>query len=135
MHFDYLHVGKSGPQASQGLPEDGGFRYILVIMHDLSNFVSMETVVVCTAEATAESLLTWCKPLVVPRVWVSDAATQFKNAILTRLREALCKVTGRRHRVSPCRSAYFASPWWLLTLSLVDAVEKQLYYSQSRYGI
>ena len=46
-----------------------------------------------------------------------------------------CKVTGRRHRVSPCRSAYFASPWWLLTLSLVDAVEKQLYCSQSRDGI
>ena len=40
VHFDYLHVGESGPQASQGLPEDGGFRYILVIMHDLSNFVS-----------------------------------------------------------------------------------------------
>ena len=35
----------------------------------------------------------------------------------------------RRHRVSPCRSAYFASPWWLLTLDLVDVVEKQLYYS------
>ena len=30
----------------------------------------------------------------------------------------ICKVTGRRHRVSPCRSAYFASPWWLLTLDL-----------------
>ena len=30
----------------------------------------------------------------------------------------LCKVTGRRHRVSPCRSAYFASPWRLLTLNL-----------------
>ena len=29
-----------------------------------------------------------------------------------------CKVTGRKHRVSPCRSAYFASPWWLLTLDL-----------------
>ena len=29
-----------------------------------------------------------------------------------------CKVTGRRHRVSPCRSAYFSSPWWLLTLDL-----------------
>ena len=26
-----------------------------------------------------------------------------------------CKETGLRHRVSPCRSAYFASPWWLLT--------------------
>ena len=29
-----------------------------------------------------------------------------------------CKVTWRRHRVSPCRSAYFACPWWLLTLDL-----------------
>ena len=28
-----------------------------------------------------------------------------------------CKETGLRHRVSPCRSAYFASPWWLLTLA------------------
>ena len=46
-----------------------------------------------------------------------------------------CKVTWWRHGVSPCRSAYFASPWWLLTLDLVDVVEKQLYYSQSRDGI
>ena len=89
MHFDYLYVGESGPQASQGLSEDGGFRYILVIMDDLSNFVSMEPVEVCTAEATAASLLTWCKTLAVPRVWVSDTSTHFKNAILTRLREAL----------------------------------------------
>ena len=27
VHFDYLYVGESGPQASQGLSEDGGFRY------------------------------------------------------------------------------------------------------------
>ena len=30
----------------------------------------------------------------------------------------VCKVTVRRHRVSPCRSAYFASPWRILTLNL-----------------
>ena len=29
-----------------------------------------------------------------------------------------CEVTGRRCRVSPCRSTYYASPWWLLTLGL-----------------
>ena len=46
---DFLYVGESAPQASQGLSEDGGFRYILVIMDDLSNFVSMEPVEVCTA--------------------------------------------------------------------------------------
>ena len=57
VHFDYLHVGESGPQASQGLPEDGGFRYILVIMDNLSNLVSMEPEEVCTAEATAASFL------------------------------------------------------------------------------
>ena len=61
VHFYDLHVGESGPQASQGSPEDGGFRYILVNMDDLSNFVSMEPVEVCTAEATSASLLTWCK--------------------------------------------------------------------------
>ena len=82
-------MGESGPQDSQGLSEDIGFRYILVIMDNLSNFVSMEPVEVCTAEATAASLLTWCKALGVPRVWVSDTATHFKNSILTRLREAL----------------------------------------------
>ena len=32
--------------------------------------------------------------------------------------DAICEVTGRRHRVSPCRSAYFASPWRLLALNL-----------------
>ena len=69
VHFDYLYVGESGPQASQGLSEDGGFQYILVIMDDLNNFVSMEPVEVCTAVATAASSLTWCKTLGVPRVW------------------------------------------------------------------
>ena len=81
-----MYVGGSGPEASQGLSEDCGFRYILVIMDDLRNFVSMEPVEVCTAEETAASVLTWCKTLGVPRVWVNDTATHFKNAILTRLR-------------------------------------------------
>ena len=53
----------------------------LGFMDDLSIFVLMEPVVVCTAEATAESLLKWFKTLGVPRVWVSDIATHFKNAI------------------------------------------------------
>ena len=89
VHFDYLYVGQSGPLASQGLSEAGGFRYILVIMDDLSNYVCLEPVEVCTAESTAAALLNWCKTLGVPRVWVSDTATHFKNAIMIRLREAL----------------------------------------------
>ncbi|CAM9575818.1 unnamed protein product, partial [Sphacelaria rigidula] len=89
VYFDFLYVGESGPLASQGLSADAGFRCILVIMDDLSNFVALEPVAVCTAESTAASLLNWCKTLGVPRVWVRYTATHFKNAILARLREAL----------------------------------------------
>ena len=63
VHFDYLYVGESGPLASQRLSEDGGYRYILVLMDDLSNFVCLEPVAVCTAEFTAASLLNWCSTL------------------------------------------------------------------------
>ena len=57
VHFDYLYVGDSGPLASHGLSEEAGFRYILVIMDDPSNFVTLEPVAVCTAEVTAASLV------------------------------------------------------------------------------
>ena len=67
--------------------------------------------------------------------FISKPSVRFFGGDVALVHKYLCKVTGRRHRVSPCRSAYFAGPWWLLTLSLVDAVEKQLYYSQSRDGI
>ena len=67
VHFDYLYVGESGPLASQGLSEEAGFRYILVIMDDLSKFVSLEPVAVCTAESTAACLLNWCKTLGLPK--------------------------------------------------------------------
>ena len=48
VHFDFLYVGSSGPEGSKGLPEEDGFRYILVIMDDLSNFVSLEPAEACT---------------------------------------------------------------------------------------
>ena len=38
VHFDFLYVGSSGPEGSEGLPEEDGFRYILVIMDDLNSF-------------------------------------------------------------------------------------------------
>ena len=110
VHYDYLHVGESGPQASHGWAKAGRFRYILVIMDDLSNFVLMEPVEVCTTEVTAASLLTWCKIFGVPRVWVSDTTTHFKNAILTRLREALRVDHQFAVAYSPCPKAR-ASGW------------------------
>ena len=46
-----------------------------------------------------------------------------------------CEVTGRRHRVCPCRSSYFASPWRLLTLNLRRRSREAAIFSQSRDAI
>ena len=48
----------------------------------------------------------------------SEIKTSPPSSIDRPVSGAPCKVTGRRHRVSPCRSAYFASPWRSLTLNL-----------------
>ena len=58
-------------------------------MDDLSNFVSLEPAEVCTVEVTVKHLLNLCKTMGVPRVWMSDTATQFKNRVIAQLSDAL----------------------------------------------
>ena len=41
---------------------------------------------------------------------VGEIRARLQNGKVHKPNDAMCKVTGRRHRVSPCRSAYFASP-------------------------
>ena len=66
--YDFLYVGSSGPEGSEGLPEEDGFRYMLVIMDDLSNFVSLVPAEACTAEVTAKHLLN-CTCSIGARLW------------------------------------------------------------------
>ena len=42
VHFGYIYVGASGPLGNDGLDEDRGYRYILVVMDDMSNWVLLE---------------------------------------------------------------------------------------------
>ena len=58
-------------------------------MDDLSNFVSLEPAEACTTDVTAKHLLNWCKTMGVPRMWVSDTATHFKNRVIAQLSDAL----------------------------------------------
>ena len=83
-----------------------GFRYILVIMDDLSNFVSLEPTEACTAEVTAKHLLNWCKTMGVPRVWVSDTTTHFKNRVISQLSDA-------QRRPSVCCGLHPVIQWYL----------------------
>ena len=59
LHFDYLYVGDSGPLDKDGLDEGDRFKYMLVIMDDLNNFVWLEPTELCTAASTAKHLLRW----------------------------------------------------------------------------
>ena len=50
-----------GALGKDGLDEGDGFKYILVMMDGLSNFVWLEPTESCTAASTAKHLLRWCK--------------------------------------------------------------------------
>ena len=89
VHFDYLHVEASGPLGDEGLDEDGGYQYILVMMDDMSNRVWREPTEACTARLTAQHLLTWCNIIGVPEVWVSNTASHFKNQMMAALEKSL----------------------------------------------
>ena len=54
-----------------------------------SNWVWLEPTGACTARLTAQHLLTWCKVLGVPDVFVSDTASHFKNHMMVELEKAL----------------------------------------------
>ena len=57
LHLDYLYIGDSGPLGKDGLNDEDGFKYIFVMIHDLSNFVWLELTESCTAASTAKYLL------------------------------------------------------------------------------
>ena len=89
VHFDYLHVGTREPLGDGGLNEDEGYRYIPVIMDDKSNWVWLELTEACTARLTAKHLLTWCKIIEAPEMWVSDTASHFKIKKMVALEKSL----------------------------------------------
>ena len=45
-----ISVGASGPLGDDGLDDNGRFRYILVMMDNISNWVCLEPMAACTAE-------------------------------------------------------------------------------------
>ena len=102
LRFDYLYVGDSGPLGNDGLDEGDGFKYITVILDDLSNFMWLEPTESFTAASTAKHLLRWCKTLGVPEVCMSDTASHFKNGVIKTLEGVL----RAEHRF-----AVATSPW------------------------
>ena len=61
----------------------GCWQMPLVMMDNLSNLVWLEPTESCKAASTAKRFLSWCKTFGIPEVWVSDAASHFKNLVKT----------------------------------------------------
>lgn len=81
-------LGREGRwKAIDRLDEGDRFKYTLVTMDDLSNFVRLlvEPTEPCTIVQTAKHLLAWCMTSGVPQLWVSDKASHFKNVVKTEL--------------------------------------------------
>ena len=72
LHFDYLKLGDS----------DDGYAYVLVLVDDVSSFLSLQPAASCTSEVAARSILEWVSVLGTPEVFVSDGAPHFKNKTL-----------------------------------------------------
>ena len=92
LHFDYLKLGDS----------DNRYAYVLVLVDDLSSFVSLQPAASCTSEVAARSILEWVSVLGTPEVFVSDEAPHFKN-------ETLKLVAAKLGASHPCSVAY--SSW------------------------
>ena len=89
IHFDYFHVGASGALGDDGLDEDGGSRYILIMMDNMSNWVWLERTEACTAGLTTQHFLIWCKIIGVSEVCVSYTASHLKNQMMAALEKPL----------------------------------------------
>ena len=89
LHFDCLYVGDSDPLGKDGLDKGNRFKYILVVLDDLNNFVWLEPVQSCRTSSTAKHLLSWCKTFVVPNIWVNENALHYKIRVIKTLEGAL----------------------------------------------
>ena len=72
LHFDYFKLSDS----------DDGYAYLLVLVDDVSSFVSLQPAASCTSEVAARSILEWVSVLGISDVFVSDGAPHFKNETL-----------------------------------------------------
>lgn len=61
---------------------------LLVLVEDISGFVSLEPAQSCSAAPTARILIRWGAIFGPPKVWISDTATHSEGGLMTMLAEA-----------------------------------------------
>lgn len=69
----------------ESLDKRDGFRYILVIISDLSFYVWLEPAEVCSTATTTtvKHLFLWFQIVDIPEVWMNDTVTHFRNKVMS----------------------------------------------------
>ena len=68
--------------SAEGSRGDDGYAYVLVLVDDVSSFVSLQPAASCTSEVAARNILEWVSVLGIPEVFVSDGAPHLKHETL-----------------------------------------------------
>lgn len=77
VHWDYLYLGGSF----------GTSKYVLVIKDDSCHFCELYVWNTANSEAAAEAMSAWISHYEMPRTWISDNGSHFKNDVAN----SLCK--------------------------------------------
>lgn len=79
IHFDYLFLGAAL----------GGNTYCLVLKDDLSHFAELVACERADASNVVKALLAWASRFGMPRVWISDQGSHFKNEVMSAMAQHL----------------------------------------------
>jgi len=71
LHFDYLSPEKRGAIGVAGLVVCG-YGHLLVLMEDVSRFVSLEKAAPCSTEVAVRAVLKWCALFGVSKVFLGN---------------------------------------------------------------
>lgn len=101
LHFDYL-----------SLPENiYGYSALLLFKDDFTGMIELYPTDSQDADHVAKSMAEWLSRHDVPKIWISDRGTHFKNQVM----DSLAKILGVRHHfVAPY------SPWANGTVEVVN---------------
>ena len=83
IEFDFLFMEKAHRDALHK------YEYVLVLKDKFSKFVWLHPCIVANADAVVDALLQWCTLFGVPKIWISDQGTHFKNEVMTELNRRL----------------------------------------------
>ena len=119
MCFDYIYMVSA---VDAGIDVAGGFRYVLVIVDDVSGYTWLRPSRACTANGTVEELVRWCATFGPITTWVSDNASHFRNLVVRKLAKAL----GVEHRFSVANSAWTNGTFERMMLEVIHVTTAML---------